>query len=76
MGNPKRARSWKRRIQPRVGLKAVEPVLYSTHIHFHHREKSIGHLLPMKVSCWLPIYKVELVWTGEVFVGKRNRGAW
>ena len=30
MGNPKRARSWKRRIQPRVGLKAVEPVLYST----------------------------------------------
>ena len=24
------ARSWKRRIQPRVGLKAVEPVLYST----------------------------------------------
>ena len=31
MGNPKRARSWKRRIQPRVGLKAVEPVLYSTH---------------------------------------------
>jgi len=30
MGNPKRARSWKQRIQPRVGLKAVEPVLYST----------------------------------------------
>jgi len=28
--DPKRARSWKRRIQPRVGLKAVEPVLYST----------------------------------------------
>ncbi|MBI3359046.1 MAG: hypothetical protein HY037_05670 [Nitrospirae bacterium] len=30
MDNPKRARSWKRRIQPRVGLKAVEPVPYST----------------------------------------------
>ncbi len=30
MSNPKRARSWKRRIQPRVGLRAVEPVLYST----------------------------------------------
>jgi len=29
-GYPKRAPSWKRRIQPRVGLKAVEPVLYST----------------------------------------------
>ena len=31
MDNPKRARSWKRRIQPRVGLQIVEPVLYSTH---------------------------------------------
>ena len=30
MGDSKRARSWKRWIQPRVGLKAVEPVLYST----------------------------------------------
>jgi len=30
MDNSKRARSWKRRIQPRVGLKIVEPVLYST----------------------------------------------
>ena len=30
MGNPKRARSWKRRIQPRVDLRAVEPVPYST----------------------------------------------
>ncbi len=30
MGNPKRARSWERRVQPRVGLGAVEPVLYST----------------------------------------------
>ncbi len=30
MDNPKRARSWKRRIQPRVGLKMVEPALYST----------------------------------------------
>jgi len=30
MGNPKRARSWKQRVQPRVGLKAVEPVLFST----------------------------------------------
>jgi len=27
---PKRARSWKRRIQPRVGLKIVDPALYST----------------------------------------------
>ena len=31
MNNSKRARSWKRRIQPRVGLKVVDPVLYSTH---------------------------------------------
>ena len=30
MDDPKRARSWKRRIQPRVGLKEAEPVLYST----------------------------------------------
>ncbi len=30
MGNPKRARSWKRRIQPRVGLRMVEFVLYFT----------------------------------------------
>jgi hypothetical protein len=30
MDNPKRARSWKRQIQPRVGLKTVEPVPYST----------------------------------------------
>ncbi len=30
MDNPKRARSWKRRIQPRVNLRIVEPVLYST----------------------------------------------
>ncbi len=30
MDNPKRARSWKRRIQPRVDLRVVEPVLYST----------------------------------------------
>jgi len=29
MDNPKRARSWKRRIQPRVNLRIVEPVLYS-----------------------------------------------
>ena len=27
---PKRARSWKRRIQPRCGLKQAKPVLYST----------------------------------------------
>jgi len=30
MDDPKRARSWKRRIQPRDNLKAVEPVPYST----------------------------------------------
>ncbi len=77
MGNPKRVRSWKQRIQSRVGLKVVEAVLYSTlaliqtkiiekpnkkvleafslengkyqapHFYDDHREKSIGHLLPM-----------------------------
>jgi len=30
MGNPKQARSWIRRIQPRVGLRMIEFVLYST----------------------------------------------
>ena len=30
MDTPTRARSWKRRTQPRVGLQAAEPVLYST----------------------------------------------
>jgi hypothetical protein len=30
MENPKRARSWKQRIQPRVTLRKAEPVLYST----------------------------------------------
>jgi hypothetical protein len=30
MDNPKRARGWKRRIQPRVDLKMVAPVPYST----------------------------------------------
>ncbi len=30
MDDPTRARSWKRQTRPRVGLKAVEPVLYST----------------------------------------------
>ena len=30
MGNPKRVRSWKRRIEPRVVLRMVETVLYST----------------------------------------------
>ena len=40
MGNPKRARSWKRRIQPRVGLKAVEPVLYSTYCPDLTRKKA------------------------------------
>jgi len=30
MENPKRARSWKQRLQPRVNLKNDEPVLYST----------------------------------------------
>src|SRR3972149_9742183 len=34
MDHPKRARSWKRRTQPRVGLKTVEPVLYSTRQRF------------------------------------------
>jgi len=32
MDNPNRARSWKRRIQPRVNLRIVEPVLYSTQL--------------------------------------------
>ena len=31
MENPKRARSWKRRLRPRVNLKNDVPVLYSTH---------------------------------------------
>ena len=31
MENLKRARSWKRRLRPRVNLKNDEPVLYSTH---------------------------------------------
>ena len=30
MDNPKRARGWKQRIQPRVDLKVVAPVPYST----------------------------------------------
>jgi hypothetical protein len=30
MDQPKRARSWKRRIQPRIDLKNDAPVLYST----------------------------------------------
>ena len=30
MENPKRARSWKRRLRPRVNLKNDVPVLYST----------------------------------------------
>ncbi len=30
MDNLKRARSWNRRIQPRIDLKIVEPALYST----------------------------------------------
>jgi len=30
MADPKRARSWKRRIQPRIYLTNAEPVLYST----------------------------------------------
>ena len=34
MDNPKRARSWKRRTQPRVDLKIVEPILYSTFFRF------------------------------------------
>ncbi len=37
--NPKRARSWKRRIQPRVGLKQAEPVLYSTQLSMKLRCK-------------------------------------
>ena len=35
MENPKRARGWKRRLRPRVGLKNDEHVLYSTHFHGH-----------------------------------------
>src|SRR5205814_205983 len=31
MEDSKRARSWKRRIRPRINLKNDEPVLYSTH---------------------------------------------
>ena len=30
MADPKRARSWKRRTQPRIDLTNAEPVLYST----------------------------------------------
>ncbi len=30
MDNLKRAQNWKRQILPRVGLRIVEPVLYST----------------------------------------------
>lgn len=30
MDDPKRARSWKQRIQPRIDLTADAPVLYST----------------------------------------------
>ena len=33
MENPKRARSWKRRLRPRVNLKNDVPVLYSTQCH-------------------------------------------
>ena len=31
MENPKRARSWKRRLRPRANLKNDVPVLYSTY---------------------------------------------
>jgi hypothetical protein len=31
MADSKRARSWKRRTQPRIDLTNAEPVLYSTH---------------------------------------------
>ena len=51
MDNPKRARSWKRLIQPRVRLKMVEPVLYST--AFRLRKKSIW-ATDRKVSTLIP----------------------
>jgi hypothetical protein len=34
MENPKRARSWKRRLRPRVNLKNDVPVLYSTYAFY------------------------------------------
>ena len=40
MEDPKRARSWKQRIQPRCGLKQAEPVIYSTHIRLSSITKS------------------------------------
>ncbi len=66
MGNPKRARSWKRRIQPRVGLKAVEPVLYSTHnigftflfLSTDLPASSFGKLSP---GFWIPQYPADRV---------------
>lgn len=39
MDSPKRARSRKRRILPRVALKVAEPVLYSTATHVLRRSR-------------------------------------
>ena len=52
MENPKRARSWKRRLRPRVNLKNDVPVLYSTYCPLLSLACCGSHLfvLPVKVS--------------------------
>jgi hypothetical protein len=48
--DPKRAQSWKRRIQPRISLRNDEPVLYSTAISwksFDSAENDLYTLAPL-----------------------------
>jgi len=69
---PKRARSWKRRIQPRCGLKLAEPVLYSTHfllVQFtlnascHHDVKRKHQQNPLAVDLPGPsLHRLRGVW--------------
>jgi hypothetical protein len=49
MENPKRARSWKRRLRPRVNLKNDVPVLYSTAAPRLKHSAAIGEALSEQV---------------------------
>jgi len=46
MENPKRARSWKRRLRPRVNLKNDVPVLYSTFFLCGVQDSALPRLEP------------------------------
>ena len=50
MENPKRARSWKRRLRPRANLKNDVPVLYSTSGWSLDGAQSITHMKPDTVA--------------------------